>query len=121
MTTDRGRRQWIRLRVMRFPRTVHIESSTRGAYVGRVSKLVEQGADAAGLPIDGGRAIRLRLASEVYDREIHSYNELSDAELWALFQWARLGKVAIAEMATWLGVNYGEQLSLEEANHVAQA
>jgi hypothetical protein len=47
--------------------------------------------------------VRLRLASEVYEREITTFNDLSRAELWALHQWIILGNVAptTSAIGTW--------------------
>ena len=110
--TATSRRQWIRQQAARFPRTLHVSQGSRGVYVGQIGDAIKTAADRIGLPVNGARDVRLKLAGALYGREIHSYNELADAELWALHQWVILGDVAIHELVDWLKANYGEQLLL---------
>jgi hypothetical protein len=107
-----SRREWIRQRAARFPRTLHVSQGSRGVYVGQIGEAIKAAAGRIGLPVNGARDVRLLLARAVYGREIGTYNELSDAELWALHQWVLLSDVAIRELEGWLKANYGEQLSL---------
>ena len=60
----------------------------------------------------GARDIRMRLARQIFEREVHSFSSLSDAELHGLHRWIGLGEVAISELQNWLKANYGEQLPL---------
>jgi hypothetical protein len=110
--TPRTRRQWIRDRASRFPPTLHASQGTRGVYTGQIAAAIKEAAGNVGVPVDSARYVRLRLASEVYEREIATFNQLSHAELWALHQWVILGDVATREIGDWLRANYGEQLSL---------
>ena len=110
--TATSRRQWIRQRAARFPRTLHVSQGSRGVYVGQIGDAIKTAADRISLPVNGARDVRLKLAGAVYGREIRTFNELSDAEMWALHQWVILGDVAIHELADWLKANYGEQLLL---------
>ena len=110
--TATSRRQWIRQQQGRFPRQLHIERGSRGVYVGKIGEAIKAAAEQLGIPVSNARDIRLQVASAVFAREIHSYNQLEDAELWALHQWVILGDVAIHELVDWLKANYGEQMAL---------
>jgi len=80
--------------------------------IGRIDDVIAEAAASIGLPVSNAREIRLALASKVYERKITTYNQLTDAELFAIDRWMRLGDVAVKEMAAWLKKEYGEQLSL---------
>lgn len=82
----------------------------RGAFIGKVEKVIFKQASKIHLPINNrGRMIRLRLASKLLDREVSSFNDLSDTELWSVEQWAiRYPE----ELRQWLEENYGKQEEL---------
>ena len=109
-----SRREWIKARAARFPRTLQMKQEVRGVYTGKIAEAVREAASTLGVPVSNARSIRLLLASAVFGREVRTYNELSAAELWALHQWVILGDTAIRELTGWLRANYGEQMSLPQ-------
>jgi hypothetical protein len=99
----------IREKKDKFPETLWMSAGTRGAMIGRLEEAIKTTADDIGLPLGNGRDIRLRLTSEVYLRDIHSFNELTDAELWALDQWVLEGANGLQD---WLRQAYGVQVPM---------
>ena len=96
----------------------HVYSSlpmTRGAVgyrIGNISDAIKGAATAAGIGYNGDfREARLRLASEVFQKRITSYNDLTNGELDALYYWATTQGL---ELKNWLIQNYGKQDSFLE-------
>ena len=82
----------------------------RGAFIGKVTDRILDHAKEIGLPINGrGRAIRMALASELLDREITTYNNLTDQELWDIEAWTYTHP---KELREWLKKRYGYQEAL---------
>lgn len=79
----------------------------KGAFIGKVEAIIKRQAKTIGLPInERGRKIRLALAEELLDREVESFNDLTDQEIWDVRYWcARYGK----RLREWLGETYGYQ------------
>ena len=88
----------------KFPRAAWISKGSRGVMTGGLSTAIRKTAKLIGLSIDVRHA-RLKLASEVFGREVATFNELSDAELWALSQWV-LQQNADG-LANWLRQQFG--------------
>ena len=109
-----SRREWIQAEIARFPNpgALHLAPGVRGAFIGDVETAIRTAATKIGLPVSSARDIRMRLARQIFEREIHSFSSLSDAELHGLHRWIGLGEVAISELQNWLKANYGEQLPL---------
>lgn len=79
----------------------------RGAFIGRVAERIIEEAEKIGLPVSGrGRKIRLALASALVDREVTSYNDLDNQELWDIEAWTYNHR---AELREWLVREYGYQ------------
>jgi hypothetical protein len=82
----------------------------RGAFTGGVTKMIIEEADKIGLPISGsGRKIRLALASELVEREVKSFKDLTDQELWDINRWVVSHR---RETREWLAETYGYQESM---------
>lgn len=75
----------------------------RGMRIGAIQSQVRSAAGSIGLSIDA-RAIRIALASEVFEREILTFSQLSDDELIALQTWVRVNQESVSE---WLAEKYG--------------
>jgi len=73
----------------------------RGMRIGAIQRLVRDAASDIGLSVDE-RVARLALASEVFEKEILTFSQLSDDELIALWTWALAGY-----LSTWLAERYG--------------
>lgn len=81
----------------------------RGATIGSISQLMFSAANKIGLPINNqGRSVRLKIATELFDREINTYNDLESNELYGLFRYLRTeeGKFWLKN---WLQDTYGYQ------------
>jgi hypothetical protein len=79
----------------------------RGAFIGKVADHILENAKVLGIPVNGrGRALRLHLASELLDREVHTYKEVSDIELWSIADWTQRHN---DELQEWLRERYGYQ------------
>jgi len=111
--TFEERCEWVRQKVSDYPRYRILSKPARGSMIGRVSTVIKSAADLLGLPVSNARRIRLVLATVVFQCPIESYNDLGNAELWALDQWARKERTAaITELKDWLGSQYGGQEEL---------
>jgi hypothetical protein len=77
---------------------------------GRLTQAIRSAADSLHLPVSNVRDIRLALATEIFGRPVTTFNNLQDAELWALDQWMKLKQAA--ELSEWLQATYGEQAPL---------
>lgn len=89
--------QDIRDNAKKFPNTLWINKGAKGAAIGRLTSVFK----AVGLPSGSRRQARLRLASEVFERPVASFNDLQDSESWALDQWVLSGQ-AREELPDWL-------------------
>jgi len=79
----------------------------RGAFIGHIAAVIMEEAAEIGLPINNrGRVIRLELTSELLEREVNSYNELTDTEVWSVQQWALANREQVRQ---WLAKTYGYQ------------
>ena len=79
----------------------------KGAFIGRVADRILEEAKELGIPVNGrGRVLRLHLASELLDREVRTYNDLNDTELWSIEDWTYRCK---DELREWLKGRYGYQ------------
>jgi len=110
----RDRFEWVREKARMLPKTLWMSRGTRGAITRRIGAALTSAAEVAGLAMEAPRSLRLLLASQVYEREVQSYNELTHAELWALDQWALWGQMDL-EAVDWLKANF-ETLLLEVAH-----
>lgn len=82
----------------------------KGVSIGRITELIKEEAGKIGLPISGnGRKIRLELASQLVDRKIDSYNDLTDVQIYSIKVWASENR---SELRNWLGREYGYQEKL---------
>ena len=80
----------------------------RGMRIGMIRESIASAASSVGLVVSE-RSCRLVLASEVFGRDITTFNQLSDDELQALSMWAANN---ITDLATWLSESYGRTLEL---------
>lgn len=101
----------IRLQAANMPSTLQIDTKGRGIMTGRLGSAIKVVAEDLDIPISNGRAIRLHLASYIYEREITTFNNLSHAELWAINHW--LIHRNAKGLAGWLIANYAHQLPME--------
>lgn len=81
-----------------------LTGTQRGMRIGAIQSQVRSAASSIGLSIDA-RVIRLALASEVFERKILTFGQLSDDELIALMTWVRNFPVLVSE---WLSEKYGK-------------
>jgi hypothetical protein len=110
--TPEERFAWLRLRKQRYLTRRTLNSTARGCMTGRLTKAIQSAADSIHLPVSNVRDIRLALATRAYGRPVATFNDLQDAELWALDQWIRQRIDATAELKDWLQATYGEQPAL---------
>jgi hypothetical protein len=90
---------------------VSLTRTQRGYRVGMITEYLEGAATAENLEFEGQlRKARLKLASDIYNREITSYNDLKDHELDALYGWA-IGHGM--ELRAWLTKTYGTQMTFQ--------
>lgn len=94
----------IRLEAAQMPSTLRIDTKGRGIMTGRLGTAIKEAAEELDIPIGNGRAIRLHLASYIYEREVTTFNGLSHAELWAINHW--LVRHDAKGLAGWLEANY---------------
>ena len=97
----------------KFPSRLHLEQTSRGVYTGQFEQALTKTARHIGAPVsgtEGFRNARLALARTIFEKEsLVSFNELSDAELWALQQWVTHHKKnAFQAMKIWLAETYGQ-------------
>lgn len=97
----------IRSKAERDGRTV--SRGHRGAMIGNMESYLRGASAAAGLEFGGFRKARLLLASRVFGRNVTSFNDLSDTELYHLHQWARGHGM---ELKVWMNTEYGTQPKL---------
>jgi hypothetical protein len=86
----------------------------RGVMIGRIDDAIRGVLEELHVPASHGvtrqvRAVRLDLASYILERKVRSYNDLSDAELWAIGQLTRHRGAWLTE---WVRQAYGVQLPL---------
>jgi hypothetical protein len=81
----------------------------RGFMIGDMEKCLEGASAAAGLEFGRYRKARLLLASSVFGRNVTSFNDLSDAELYHLHEWASTHGL---ELKIWMNTEYGTQPKL---------
>jgi hypothetical protein len=82
----------------------------RGAATGAISASIRAEARELGLPIAGdGRLIRLKMASKLLGKQVPSFNNLDDREIWSIHRWCRLHS---GELRQWLKDTYGYQEEL---------
>lgn len=74
----------------------------RGLQVWHIETSIKKAASSIGLGINI-RTVRLALASEAFERQIATFNQLSTDELIALVAWAGTKKVVVQ----WLTQRYG--------------
>ena len=96
-----------------FPSHLFLQQRSRGVYTGQFEQAMTKTARHIGAPVsgtEGFRNARLALAKDIFEKEsLVSFNELSDAELWALQQWVTHHKKnAFEAIKTWLIDNYGQ-------------
>lgn len=102
-------REWVK----KFPERLNLTQIARGVYTGQLEQALTKTAAYIGSAIPSGRATRLRFASDVLGREIKSFNDLSDAEIWAFNQYTSTDKrAAFQEIQQWLADTYGKQEKL---------
>jgi len=80
-----------------------LTKSQRGTRIGVIEYWIEHDASSVGLSVNI-RTARLTLASEAFEVEISSFNQLSDDELEALYTWAKYRPTAVL---AWLSEKYG--------------
>lgn len=98
----------IRAKAAEMPPTLWLDAKCRGIMTGAVTKAVKRVAEKLRVPLSNGRAIRLRLASIIYERTITTFNDLSHAEIWALNHWAtRRDAIGLED---WLRANFEHQI-----------
>lgn len=104
--------KWIREKASQFPKTLWLSPGMRGQTIRRVEDAI--GLAALALSLESPRAVlrslRLHLASHIYGREITTFNDLADAEMWALSHWLFQRKAEGLE--DWLRQHYGETTSM---------
>ena len=101
-----------RARMTRIPYA--LSRGQRGLRISTVMIAMDAAAIRASLMFNGQlRKARIMLASHIYEREISSYNELTDAELDVLSVWSESPQ-AIEQIADWMQKTFGKQLSLIE-------
>jgi len=97
----------------KFPPRLVVSTDTRKYYTVLFNTALVKTIKHLGTPVPSQRSARLAIASEIFGREITSFNDLLDSELWALEQWVTLHKKdAYSNFEAWLGAKYGEQLTL---------
>ncbi|NIV40748.1 MAG: hypothetical protein GWN58_68530 [Anaerolineae bacterium] len=101
---------WIAHEVQQRP-TIYLSRGARGCAVGRVTKAVRTAADQLNLPVSNVRQIRMELATEIFGREVTTYNELTNKELWGLHRWLQRHDTPNA-LRDWLKGRYGSQPKL---------
>jgi len=112
---DINMRDYILEQRSRYPPDRLLCTKRRGIMVGNIEAAIR--AVVGALHIEGPRGItrqvrviRLDIASEVFGREITSYNQLSAPELRAMNNWAQFGDCVGLE--EFVREHYGEQLTL---------
>ncbi len=87
-----------------------LTTGARGAKLNAIEKFLESAADELGLSMSL-RGARIRLATEILERHIDTYNDLSDDDLITVERYA--GNQAI--VSRWLSNNYGRSKRLPGA------
>ena len=108
-----------RSRALMFPTRVRLTPDYRRVIFGLFEQALKATAKRIGTPVSDFRAVRLNLASQIWQRKIDSFNQLEDCEVWAFQQW--IGTIegkrnAYAVFKKWLTAEYGEQQQLPMSN-----
>jgi len=133
-------KQMINYWQVRYPTTAQLSKKARGVMIGRLSTAIREAAKSIGLDVNMRHArlelalssrgehitlvhmrhARLELASDVFEREVMTFNELSDAELWTINQWVLPQNAeGLAEMADMPWINAVVLLALKPVGRAA--
>jgi len=106
-------KSYIEERIGQYPAHFTMAEHVRISRLIEIQDLIKRAVKAAHIPAKSVskqvREIRMDLASRAFDRDVHSYNELSSAELWALWAYT---KEHPEDVQAWIKDEYGEQLEL---------
>jgi len=101
--------------VKRYPSPLWFDENTRNVYTGIFEQALMKTAKQLGTPIPSARQARLDIAGEIFEKQVSSFKEFSDAEIWALYQWVSYHKAdAYETFKVWLNEKYGSQSNMFE-------